>query len=78
MSLDAGSSWYSPRTLDAIDSDPEDLPLHCKHPNERFIGDFSAVRNGALHTHALYVTTPGPNTDTDVGASFRSIGSWYD
>jgi hypothetical protein len=36
------------------------------------------VRNGALHTHALYVTTPGPNTDTDVGASFRSIGSWYD
>jgi hypothetical protein len=77
-SLDAGLSWSSPRRLDATDSDPENLPLHCKSPNLRFIGDYAAVKASQLHTHALYITAPGPNTKTDVGASFRSLGSWYD
>lgn len=76
-SLDAGSSWSSPRPLDSTDSDPENLPLHCKHPGLRFIGDYAAVRASTLHTHALYVTTPGQSTGTDIGATLRSLGSWF-
>lgn len=76
-SLDAGLSWSSPRPLDSTDSDPENLPRHCKHPNLRFIGDYAGSRASTLHTHALYITVPGTTVDTDVGTSFRSLGSWY-
>lgn len=78
-SLNGGSS-YTTRWLVSTDSDPADLPLHCSNANGNlfFIGDYSASKASILHTHALFVTTPGPVRTTDTSAAFRSLGSWWD
>lgn len=76
-SVNGGASWYSSRTVNGVDSNPIDLPRHCRNPTGwRFIGDYSATRASKLHTHFLYVTVPGGSIGTNAMATFRSLGSW--
>jgi len=78
-SLNGGTTWASSRELTG-DADPLNLPLHCLNGsgNLYFIGDYSASRASLLHTHGLFVTTPGGLRTTDATAAFRSLGSWWD
>lgn len=60
-----------------VDSDPANLPRHCKDANVRFIGDYSATAFSRLHTHSLYVTVPsGGGISTDTRQSYRSMGAF--
>jgi len=78
VSTDRGITFQPPRVqFDGLTSDAEFLPRHCRHPNVRFIGDYSGAEGDVIHGHSLSAVVKMTGTiGTMIKTNFTSLGNW--